>query len=32
MALSGVKRITEIGASEENMYFYDILNILDEGG
>ncbi len=31
MALSGIKRVTEIGASEKNMYFYDILNILNEG-
>ena len=31
MALSGVKRVTEIGASNEDMYFYDILNILNEG-
>ncbi len=31
LVLHGVKEITEIGVHEENMYFHDILDILNEG-
>lgn len=31
LVLHGVKEITEIGVNDENMYFYDIIDILNEG-
>ena len=31
LVLHGMKEITEIGIMEKNMYFYDIMNILEDG-
>lgn len=31
LVLHGLKSVREIGIKEENMYFYDIINILDDG-
>ena len=31
LVLHGMKDVTEIGINEKNMYFYDIMNILEDG-